>query len=139
MRRSVTFEWESDDSPIGSQYFFKIVGIVADLVNVFPKDIYVTYDGKTGRYVNGHLQNVPVDKAAEDEERLARARVHAGSMTLIDLLAVGLKLGILTSDEVKVLSQKDLVPLLFDRADAAGCTERLARAVCAAAEEPRSV
>jgi hypothetical protein len=142
VRRSVTVEWESDDSvpPIGSQAFFKLLGALADFVSVFPSDVVVTYDGVTARRVGGRWgwpDAAPVDQVEEDRRQFARTL--ATQLSLIDLLAIGLELGLITSGEVKALSREDLVPLLFTRAETAELTARLARAVCAVAERPRPI
>lgn len=142
MKRSVTVEWESDDSvpPIGSQAFFTLLGALADFVSVFPSDVVVTYDGVTARRVGGQWgwpDAAPVDEVEKSRLELARAQQLATQLSLIDLLTVGLELGIITSGEVRVLSREDLVPLLFTRAESAELTARLARAVSAVAEKPR--
>jgi hypothetical protein len=145
MKRSVLVEWESDDSvpPIGSEAFFKVFETLADLMSDFPSDVVVTHDGVSARRVGGKWTDLPdaapVNQAEVNRRDLARAQLLATQLTLINLLTVGLELGLLTSGEVKVLSRGDLIPLLFARAETAGLSARLVRAVSVVAERPRAL
>ena len=120
-KRTITVEWESDSVGMPAAAFFEAFKSLTVIVPGVPENLTVSYDGFTRRRLGGaweEARDAEVDVKPEPGTRLYDKALEVTSrQSLLDLLILGRSLGLISSDELKTVNRRDIVDLLFSRAN----------------------
>ena len=131
-KRTITVEWESDSVGMPAAFFEAFESLTVIVPGV-PENLTVSYDGFTRRRLGGaweEARDAEVDVKPEPGTRLYdKALEVASRQSPLDLLILGRSLCLISSDELKTVNRRDIVDLLFSRANSRQLTAQLVRAV----------